>query len=56
MYDQTNEMKLTKTQAKELYRMHEGKDIYDDLEREILYRRLDNNRDAICKYILENYQ
>lgn len=31
MYDQTNEMKLTKTQAKELYTMHEGKDFYDDL-------------------------
>ena len=27
------------------------KDIYDDIEREILYRRLDNNEESICEYI-----
>lgn len=32
------------------------KDIYDDIEREILYRRLDNRRDFIIYYIKENYQ
>ena len=32
------------------------KDIYDDIEREILYRRLENNREAISKYILQKYK
>ena len=32
------------------------KDIYDDLEREILYRRLVNDRESLSKYILENYE
>ena len=32
------------------------KEIYDDIEKEILYKRLDNNRDSIKKYILEHYQ
>ena len=31
------------------------KDIYEDLEREILYRRLDNRYDILCKYILKKY-
>ncbi len=31
------------------------KDIYTDVEREILYKRLENKRDIISKYILENY-
>ena len=31
------------------------KDIYEDVEREILYRRLDNNHDMLCEYILKNY-
>lgn len=31
------------------------KDIYDDLERKILYRRLKNDKKEIEKYILENY-
>lgn len=31
MYDHTNEMKLSKSQAKELYIMHKKKDFYDDL-------------------------
>lgn len=32
------------------------KDIYDDVEKEILYKRLDNNREVISRYILENYE
>ena len=32
------------------------KEIYDDVEREILYRRLDNHKEAICNYILEHYK
>lgn len=32
------------------------KDIYDNLEREILYRRLVNDRESLSKYILENYE
>ena len=32
------------------------KEIYQDIEREILYRRLDNNKESISKYILEHYQ
>ncbi len=31
------------------------KDIYDDIEREILYHRLENQRDIICQYIIEKY-
>ena len=31
------------------------KEIYDDLEREILYHRLANNRNDICRYIVNNY-
>lgn len=31
------------------------KAIYTDIEREILYRRLDNNKDDIIKYIIEKY-
>jgi len=31
------------------------KEIYDDLEKEILYRRLQNNRNDICRYIINNY-
>ena len=31
------------------------KDIYNDIEREILYRRLPNDKDKICKYILKKY-
>ena len=29
--------------------------IYEDLEREILYRRLENNQKKISQYILKNY-
>ena len=32
------------------------KEIYDDVEREILYKRLCNNRENISNYILEHYQ
>ena len=32
------------------------KEIYDDVEREILYRRLDNDRQKIQDYILEKYR
>lgn len=32
------------------------KDIYDDLENKILYRKLKNDNKAICNYILENYK
>ncbi len=32
------------------------KDIYDDIEREILYKRLDNNREKIQNYIIEKYK
>ena len=31
MYDHTNKMKLSEAQAKELYKMHKGKDFYNDL-------------------------
>lgn len=31
------------------------KDIYDDIEREILYKRLVNDRELLSKYILDNY-
>lgn len=31
------------------------KDIYNDIEREILYKRLENNHEVLCKYILDNY-
>ena len=31
------------------------KDIYSDIEREILYRRLENKKDSICNYIRKNY-
>lgn len=30
-------------------------EIYDDLEKEILYHRLANNRNDICRYIVNNY-
>lgn len=32
------------------------KDIYDDIEREILYRRLDNTEEAIDTYIINRYK
>lgn len=32
------------------------KEIYDDVEREILYRRLENNLEAISSYILQKYK
>ena len=32
------------------------KDIYDDLEREILYRRLENQREKIRDYIIQKYK
>lgn len=31
------------------------KDIYRDIEREVLYKRLDNTKENISKYILDNY-
>ena len=31
------------------------KDIYDDIEREILYKRLNNSKEDICKYIAKKY-
>ena len=31
------------------------KNIYDSLEKEILYKRLDNSEDVIKNYILLNY-
>lgn len=31
MYDHTNKMKLSEAQCKELYKMHEKEDFYDDL-------------------------
>lgn len=31
------------------------KDIYSDIEREVLYKRLDNTKENISKYILDNY-
>ena len=31
------------------------KDIYMDIEREVLYKRLDNTKEDISKYILDNY-
>lgn len=31
------------------------KDIYMDIEREVLYKRLDNTKENISKYILDNY-
>jgi hypothetical protein len=32
------------------------KEIYDDVEREILYKRLSNSREDISNYILKHYQ
>ena len=32
------------------------KDIYSDIEREVLYRRVKNEKDAIMKYIISNYK
>ncbi len=32
------------------------KEIYDDIEKEILYHRLNNCKEDICKYIKEHYQ
>ncbi len=32
------------------------KDIYDDIEREILYRRLINEKNEICNYIIKKYK
>ena len=32
------------------------KDIYDDIEREVLYRRLENNREKIEEYILRKFK
>lgn len=32
------------------------KEIYDDLENKILYRKLKNDNKAICEYILKNYK
>lgn len=32
------------------------KDIISDVEREILYRRLENKKESICEYILKNYE
>ncbi len=32
------------------------KEVYDDIEREILYRRLENNRNKICDYIIKKYK
>ena len=32
------------------------KDIYTDIEREVLYRRLSNDKKSICKYIIDKYK
>ena len=32
------------------------KDIYSDIEREVLYRRLPNEKDKICEYIISKYK
>ena len=32
------------------------KDIISDVEREILYRRLENKKEKISEYILKNYE
>ena len=32
------------------------KDIISDVEREILYRRLENKKESIVEYILKNYE
>jgi len=32
------------------------KDIYDDLENKILYRKIKNDNKVICDYILANYK
>ena len=32
------------------------KDIFSDVEREILYRRLENNKEVISEYLLKKYE
>lgn len=32
------------------------KEIYDDIEKEIIYNKLDNNKDCIINYIIKNYK
>ena len=34
----------------------ERKSIYSDIEREVLYRRLPNEKDKICEYIISKYK
>ena len=32
------------------------KEIYGDVERQVLYKRLDNNKDRIIEYIISKYR
>ena len=53
-----DEIAITSLQIMELLHRGSGKylkEIYDDVEREILYRRLPNELDSISQYIVEHY-
>ena len=53
-----NEMQISTKIITDLLKKAPGKylqDIYDDIEREILYRRLNNDEKDICSYILNKY-
>ena len=53
-----NEIQITTQKIMNLLRRKPGKyltDIYDEIEREILYKRLDNNEDAISTYIVSKF-
>ena len=53
-----NEIQITTQKIMNLLRKKPGKyltDIYDEIEREILYKRLDNNEDAISAYIVSKF-
>ena len=53
-----NEIEISTKKITDLLKKAPGKylqDIYDDIEREILYRRLNNDEKDICSYILNKY-
>ena len=52
------EIEISTKKITDLLKKAPGKylqDIYDDIEREILYRRLNNDEKDICSYILNKY-
>lgn len=54
-----NDLDITSEEIMSILNKEPGeylKDIYDDVVREVLYRRLENKKDVITKYILDRYK